>query len=138
MRGLAIFELNLGRMGVGDMDFIITRTSNDFFANDKPCEGCRAVKANKIKDIRTFRDKAEWLQRCPRDEQGALEWGVTEDGKPYRIIECDRTLYIMDVPDIVEFARQHGGIIVSHRAHDSDYIGFEGYPGIVIYDGYRE
>lgn len=116
------------------MRYIIERTSN---CGDNPkCEGAFKVTAKERKDIRTFKNKEEWLKKFPKDEDRALRWGVTKDKEPYRVCRVNIDLWLIDIEDLREFVCKYGHTILSPPKEE--YIGYEDLFIIEVYDSYRE
>ena len=119
------------------MKYLITRTS---IWEDEISPHPKAVSVHpKIyKDIRTFKNKEEWLEKFPKGGDGVLEWGVTEDGHPYRIIPflIEHTLWVIEIEDLVSFVKEVGEIILS--LNSETYPEYDTLLEIEIYDDYRE
>jgi len=117
------------------MQYIITKTS--LWNDECPHPKAKQVTVKKYKDIRTFKDKEEWLTRFPKDAEGVLEWGVTKDEHPYRIIDGSHIkLWIIEIKDLRAFVKEVGEIILSLSR--GEYPEYDGLMCIEIYDDYRE
>lgn len=116
------------------MRYIISRSSS---FSEKPHPDAVGKFPVLKRDIRTFKDKQEWLSRFPHDEKRAIEWGVTESGLPFRIVSSSGVEWIIDIPDLLAFVKENGQCIL--HPPPEEYLGeLEGLYHIEIYDDWRE
>lgn len=114
------------------MKYIISRTSE----KEPPHPNAEKVQINHYRDVRTFRNKEEWLEMFPEDAEDAIEWGQTIHGSPYRIISSIHTIYTIEISNLNEFVKKAGEIILGPPK--LGLVGFEDLMHIEIYDDYRE
>lgn len=108
----------------------VMRTSSYGESPEPPCDGAYQIRVTRV-DRRLTDDP----KKVPSG-RGTDEWWYdrgtnhrVEDGCICRDLGVD-TLWAVDVPDLVEFVRDSGQIVL--------YIEDNGMPVIEIYDGYRE
>lgn len=117
------------------MKYIISRTS--IWGDKQPHPKAKRITLKKYKDVRSFKNKKEWLERFPMDNDKAQKWGITKSGNPFRIVDGSHiTIWIMDIPDLNKFMVKHGEIVLKPK--NEEYIGFTNLMEVEIYDGYRE
>lgn len=119
------------------MKFKITRTS--LWNNEQPHENAILEHVENYRDVRSFKNKEEWLKKFPNDESNALEWGITDKGKPYRIVKANDyacKIWTIEIDDLCKFIIENGSVIISQPSLGR--VGFEDLMELEIYDDYRE
>jgi len=123
------------------MKFKVTRTS--VWEDKSPCKEAIPVTSEFLRDIRTFKNKEEWLSKFPRDAEfdgEPCEFGVL-DGRPFRILKRPCTDYVVEIntlDDLLGFIEKNGRIVIGGVGGKSnpamDGVDYE----IEIYDDWRE
>ena len=110
--------------------FVVTRTSLYFSDDEKPCG--EAYKADIVcVDERSTSNPNVAKRLIAGDNEWWFGFGENHREVNGTIIrDVVKSFWLVDVDDIMDFADEHGDVIVSRN--------YEGLPRIEIYDSYRE